>query len=169
MSMKKSYIFLFAVAIFILCTPVCVLSAEKGGSPVVKMLEAHKEAKILDGTKLKVARPFLKRTPMGVIVDEIHMMIICPMTLETTDGRRFSKEALGTLKQYNLVRQIDDEKSTMDIYIDTPKGERFSEIILYNTKPEASIMLFVGDFTVESLIKVGEASEQERKNLKKNR
>jgi hypothetical protein len=57
----------------------------------------------------------------------------------------------------------------MDIYIDTPKGDKFSEIVLYNTRPEASIILFVGDFTVESLIKVGEASEEERKHLKKNK
>ena len=30
-------------------------------------------------------------------------------------------------------------------------------------------MLFVGDFTVESLRKVGEVSEQQRKHLKKNK
>jgi hypothetical protein len=57
----------------------------------------------------------------------------------------------------------------MTIYIDTPQDNTPHEIILYNTKPEASIMLFKGDFTVESLIKVGEASEQERKHLKKNK
>jgi hypothetical protein len=78
-------------------------------------------------------------------------------------------KAVQTLKGYTMVREIDDEKSTMTIYIDTPQDNRFSEIILYNTKPEASIMLFKGDFTVESLIKVGEASEQERKHLKKNK
>ena len=151
------------------CLPICLLAENKWESPIMDMLETHKESKKLEGTKLKVARPFLKRTPMGVIMEEINMMIICPMKLETSEGSKLSKDALGTLKQYNLVKQIDDEKSTMDIYIDTPQGDRFSEIILYNTKPEASIMLFVGDFTVESLIKVGEVSEQERKHLKKNK
>ena len=97
------------------------------------------------------------------------MMIICPMDLESKDAHSLKREAQKVLQKYNLVQQIDDEKSTMDIYIDTPDGERFSEIILYNIKPEASIMLFMGDFTVESLIKVGEASEQERMHLKKNR
>ena len=165
MGMKHSYIFNIAVALFMLCPSLHAFE----DSPIVEILDNHKEAKKLDGTKLKVARPFLKRTPMGVIVDEINMMVICPLDLNDIEGRIFSGKALNVLKTYNLVKQIDDEKSTMDIYIDTPQNDRFSEIILYNTRPEASIMLFVGDFTVESLIKVGEASEQERKHLKKNR
>ena len=107
---------------------------------------------------------------MGVILDEINMLAICPLELDPQkDDFKFTKEAEKVLKAYNLVREIDDEKSTMTIYIDTPQDNRFSEIVLYNTKPEASIMLFVGDFTVESLIKVGEASEQQRKYLKKNK
>ena len=169
MGMKKSYIYSFAVALLMLCIPLCASTTQKGGSPVAEMLNSHKDAKKLDGTKLKIAKPFIKRTPMGIIMDEIHMMIICPMDLESNDARSLPKEAQKVLQKYNLVQQIDDEKSTMDIYIDTPKGDRFSEIILYNTKPEPSIMLFVGDFTVESLIKVGEASEEERKHLKKNK
>ena len=167
--MKKSYIYLIAVALSALCTSLYASSSPEAYSPAAKMLSSHKEAKILDGPKLKIAKPFLKRTPMGIIMDEIHMMIICPMDLESKDAHSLKREAQKVLQKYNLVQQIDDEKSTMDIYIDTPDGERFSEIILYNIKPEASIMLFMGDFTVESLIKVGEASEQERMHLKKNR
>ena len=169
MGMKHSYIFYFAVALFMLCPSLHAFEAQDGDSPIVEILDNHKEAKKLDGTKLKVARPFLKRTPMGVIVDEINMMVICPLDLNDIEGRIFSGKALNVLKTYNLVQQIDDEKSTMDIYIDTPQENRFTEIILYNTRPETSILLFVGDFTVESLIKVGEASAQERKHLKKNR
>ena len=167
--MKHVYSLIIAVALFMLCAPLRATAAHEGGSPVEEMLDSHKEARKLDGAKLKVARPFLKRTPMGVIVDEINMMIICPMKLDAAEGYSFSKDALNVLNKYILVKQIDDEKSTMDIYIDTPQDERFSEIVLYNTRPEASILLFMGDFTVESLIKVGEASEQERKHLKKNK
>lgn len=168
--MKISYIYAFAVIAIMLCMPICLFAEEKWDSPVMGMVESYKEAKKLDGTKLKIARPFIKRTPMGVILDEINMLVICPMDI-TGEKEDYipADEALQTLKGYNLVREIDDEKSTMTIYIDTPRNDRFSEIILYNTKPEASIMLFVGDFTVESLIRVGEASEQERKHLKKNK
>ena len=170
MGMKSRHILHFAAALLMFCSPLHAIGAQEGDRGIVEVLDSNKDAKKLDGTKLKVARPFLKRTPMGVIADEINMMIICPFDLEDeNNGRKFSKEALTVLKKYNLVHQIDDEKSTMDIYIDTPVGDRFSEIILYNTRPETSILLFVGDFTVESLIKVGEASEQERRHLKKNK
>ena len=170
MGMKSRHILHFAAALLMLCSPLHAIGAQEGDRGIVEVLDSNNDAKKLDGTKLKVARPFLKRTPMGVIADEINMMIICPFDLEDeNNGRKFSKEALTVLKKYNLVQQIDDEKSTMDIYIDTPVGDRFSEIILYNTRPETSILLFVGDFTVESLIKVGEASEQERRHLKKNK
>ena len=126
-------------------------------------------AKILEGTKLKIARPFLKRTPMGVIIDEIEMMIICQLDSDAGSDTALKQKAQEVLKRYNLVREIDDERSKMDIYIDTPQNDRFSEIILYHTRPEPSIMLFVGNFTVESLVKVGEVSEQQRKHLKKNK
>ena len=62
-----------------------------------------------------------------------------------------------------LAHEIDDELSHMLIYVDDVKDNRFSEIILYITSPDKSILLFKGDFTVESLKKVGELSEQDRK------
>lgn len=159
-----------AAGLLLLSTSLQATVLHEGDSPVAVMLDSNKETKTLDGAKLKIARPFLKRTPMGVILDEINMLAICPLELDPQeDSFHFTVEAQKVLKGYNLVREIDDEKSTMTIYIDTPQNDRFSEIVLYNTKPEASIMLFVGDFTVESLIKVGEVSEQQRKNLKKNK
>ena len=159
-----------AAALFLLCPSLHATESCEGDSPVVVILDSNKETKTLDGAKLKIARPFLKRTPMGVILDEINMLAICPLELDPQkDDFKFTKEAEKVLKEYNMVREIDDEMSTMAIYIDTPHNDSFSEIILYNTRPEASLMLFVGDFTVESLIKVGEASEQMRKHLKKNK
>ena len=170
MGMRHTYIFLIAAAVFMLCTPLCTFAGQEEESHVLDVLDSYKETKKLDGTKLKIARPFLKRTPMGVIVDEINMLVICPMdTTGANEDQISAVKAVQSLKGYTMVREIDDEKSTMTIYIDTPQDNRFSEIILYNTKPEASIMLFKGDFTVESLIKDGEASKQERKHLKKNK
>lgn len=167
--MKHIFIYI-AACLLPICTSLSATPLHEGDSPVAVILDSNKETKILDGTKLKIAKPFLKRTPMGVIIDEINMLAICPLELDPQeDSFNFTIEAQKILKGYNLVKEIDDEKSTMTIYIDTPQNDRFSEIVLYNTKPEASIMLFVGDFTVESLIKVGEVSEQQRKNLKKNK
>ena len=139
---------------------------EDGLSPVERMLNSRKESKRLEGAKFKIAKPFLKRTPMGAIVDEISMMIICPTE---DDGPEAVAMTTQTLKSYILVKEIDDEMSQMAIYVDKPRGDRFSEIVIINTRPEPAIMLFSGDFTVQSLIKVGELSEQQRKHLKKNK
>lgn len=167
--MKNQLILLLAVALLLLCPSLNAWNGSEGDSPAVHMLDSQKDAKILDGGKLKIARPFLKRTPMGVIIDEIEMMIICPLDSDAGSDTALKQKAQEVLKRYNLVREIDDERSKMDIYIDTPQNDRFSEIILYHTRPEPSIMLFVGNFTVESLVKVGEVSEQQRKHLKKNK
>ena len=166
--MKKFITYVLSAAALMLSLSVYASSGNEGNSPAAQMLEAQKDSKILDGTKLKIARPFIKRTPMGVILDEIDMMIICP--LEKNGGNPqdlLSDEAKAMLKNYILVREIDDEKSRMTIYIDNPAGENFSEIVIFNARPDASLMLFSGRFTVESLVKVGEVSEQQRKNLKK--
>ena len=116
---------------------------------------------------MKIARPFIKRTPMGVVLDEIESMVICPIETESENDMKFIRKAKSVLTGYKLVEQINDERSQLDIYIDSPQNERFSEIIIYRSRPEPSIMLFIGNFDVESLVKVGKASEQERKDLKK--
>ena len=158
------YRMMIAVA---LCVSIGIAWAGSGEvSPVECMLNSRNESKRLEGAKFRIAKPFLKRTPMGVIADEIDMMIICPTEDDTPDMAQKTAEAL---KGYVLVKEIDDEKSEMAIYVDKPQGERFREIVIVNARPEHSVLLFSGDFTVQSLIKVGEISEQERKHLKKNK
>lgn len=166
--MKKTLAYTLTAVALMLCSCLYASNELEGSSPAVQMLEAQKESKVLDGTKLKIAKPFIKKTPMGVILDEIDMMIICPLDKNNGQSQDFlSDEAKAMLKKYILVREINDEKSQMSIYIDNPTGDDFSEIVIYNARPDASLMLFSGRFTVESLIKVGEVSEQQRKNLKK--
>ena len=170
MGMKNLIIYLMTAAALLFSTAANAMVEPKNDSPAAQMLEAQKDSKILDGAKFKIAKPIIRRTPMGVIIDEIEMMIICPLECNSAKAEDLlPAEAKEMLKHYILVREIDDERSTMAIYIDNPKGDNFSEIVIYNERPDASIMLFVGNFTVESLRKVGEVSEQQRKHLKKNK
>ena len=170
MGMKNLITYILTATVLFCSTGLSAWTGPEEESPAMQMLEAQKDSKRLDGAKFKVAKPFIKRTPMGVIIEEIEMMVICPLEQKSTkDGGLLPTEAKEMLKNYILVREIDDEKSTLNIYIDNPKGDNFSEIVIYNKRPDASIMLFVGDFTVESLRKVGEVSEQQRKHLKKNK
>ena len=168
--MKHTLTYIYIASFLLICSGLHASRLMDEDSPALELLDANKESKKLDGTKLKIARPFIKRTPMGAIIDEISMLVICPLDLDDKkNDASLANEAKQVLKGYNLVKEIDDEKSAMSIYIDTPKEDRFSEIILYHTRPDPSIMLFVGDFTVESLIRVGELSDQQRKHLKKNK
>lgn len=166
-NMRRFITYILTAAAFMVCCATHAWAEGNKDSQAAKLLTTQKEAKILSGAKLRIAKPFIKKTPMGVIVDKIERMVICPIDLESESGSRLIKKINPVLTAYNLVQQINDERSRMDIYIDSPENDKFSEIILYHHKPEPSIMLFVGNFDVESLIKVGKASEQERKNLKK--
>ena len=51
----------------------------KDDTPVIKALQSGKKTKRLEGATLKIARPILKKTPISAIIDDIDMMIICPV------------------------------------------------------------------------------------------
>ena len=167
-SMRRIFSYLLIAIAIMVCSGISAW-AGVGNSPAAQMLESQKDAKKLEGAKFKIAKPFIKRTPMGVIIDEIDMMIICPLeNMDRKEAAEVVNKTKALLKDYILVREIDDEMSRMTIYINTPQGDNFTEIVICNSRPEESIMLFSGEFTVESLVKVGEVSEQQRKHLKKN-
>lgn len=149
-----------AVTLAVLCQNGYAADDKTEESPAVKVLEAGRKAKRLEGPTLKIAKPILKKTPISAIMDDIEMMIICPLEKEKDD---MTAKAESLLKDYTMVREINDELSHMYIYIDTPVNDSFSELILYTTSPEANIMLFEGNFTVEGLMKVGELSILDRK------
>lgn len=159
--MKRILNIIVAVALAMLCQYSYASDDKYEESPAVNVLEAGKKTKRLEGSTLKMARPILKKTPISVIMDNIEMMMICPLEKEKGELTARTEKMLD---RYMLVREIDDEISNMFIYIDSPDNDRFSELILYTKSPEPIIMLFEGDFTVEDLMKVGELSVQDRKD-----
>ena len=110
---------------------------------------------------LKMARPFMKKTPVAAILDEMRMIVICPVE---EDDKEFTERAENMFGSYFKVTQINDETSQMAIFIDSPHEGNFSEIILYITDPERVIMIFEGDFTIDSLKRMGEISRQQAKH-----
>ena len=159
--MKNLLKIVMAAALSLLCQYGYAAGDKTEYGPAVKVLESCRKTKMLEGSTLKIARPILKKTPISVIMDDIEMMMICP--LENKDRDELTAKAENILGKYMLVREINDELSNIFIYIDTPVNDRFSELILYTKSPEPSIMLFEGSFTIESLMKVGELSTQDRK------
>ena len=162
--MKTILIIFTVLAMF--CPGTSAYGKKADDSVAIQMLRSNKKAKTLEGTTLKIAKPLLKKTPMSVMMDNLDAMLICP--LEKSDKEYLDK--VGTmLGSYTKVNEINDDDYTMLIYIDTLHGNRFSEIILYTTEPDKTIMVFCGDFTTEGLMKVGELSDQQREKRKQSR
>lgn len=149
--------------LMMLCPDIYTSSKKAEESPAVQVLTSNKNARKLEGGMLKLARPALKKTPMAVVMDDIDMMVMYSISQKAEEEeKQFAEQAINVLKSYNKVSEINDPEYRMSIYIDNPVGENFSEIILYTSRPDASIMVFVGNFTIGSLKKVGEISDQRR-------
>lgn len=162
--MRTALIILAVLAMLCPGTPASGKKAEE--SAAIRMLCSNKKARTLDGTTMKLARPILKKTPMSVLMDNIDAMLICPLDkVEKT----YLDKVDAMLGDYTKVNEINDEDYRMLIYISTLHDNRFSELILYTTRPEKNIMVFCGDFTTEGLMKVGELSDQQRKKRKESR
>ena len=161
----RTVLIIFAV-LAMLCpgTPASAKKAED--SAVIRMLCTNKKARTLEGTTMKLAKPVLKKTPMSALMDNIDAMLICP--LEKSD-KAYLDKVETKLGEYTRVNEINEEDYRMLIYIDTLYDNRFSEIILYTTRPEKTIMVFCGNFTTEGLMKVGELSDQQRKKRKQSK
>ena len=146
-----------------LCHDINASEPEKDNTPAIKALQSGKKTRRLEGTTMRLARPILKKTPMSAVMNDIEMMMFCPVEKNNSKDGEFAGRVKNALKGYMLAHEIDDELSHMLIYVDEVKGNRFTELILYITSPDQTILYFRGDFTVEALMKVGELSEQDRK------
>lgn len=156
--------------LMMLCPDIYASGKKAEESPAVQVLTSNKNAKKLEGGMLKLARPALKKTPMAVVMDDIDMMVMYSISQKADEKeKQFAQQAINVLEKYNKVSEIDDPDYRMCIYIDNPVGENFSEIILYTSRPDASIMVFVGNFTIGSLKKVGEISDQRRMERRRAR
>lgn len=162
--MRTILIILAALAMLCPGTPASGKKAEE--SAAIRMLCSNKKSKTLEGTTLKLAKPVLKKTPMSVLMDNIAAMLICPLDKAE---KSYLDKVNAMLGGYTKVNEINDDDYRMLIYIDTLHGNRFSEIILYTTEPDKTIMVFCGDFTTEGLMKVGELSDQARNKRKQSK
>ena len=152
-----------------LCHDTYASEPEIDNTPAIKAIQSGKKTRRLEGATLKLARPILKKTPMSAVMNDIDMMMFCPVEKNNSKDGEFAGRVKKALKGYMLAHENDDELSHMLIYVDEVKGNRFTELILYITSPDQTILYFRGDFTVEALMKVGELSEQDRKKRIKTR
>ena len=163
-SMKKMFMIVVTAALSVLCHDIPAVAQNAEESPAVALLGSNKDTRRIEGMMLRMARPILKKTPMSAVLDDIEMMMMCPVgKISRKDNGKFVRKVENVLKDYMLVHEINDELSRMFIYVYGLEGNRFPELVLYITSPDPNVLLFRGDFTEESLRKVGELSEQDRK------
>ena len=167
--MKRLCIIFMTLICLTLCHDIHASEPEKDNTPAIKALQSGKKTRRLEGATMRLARPILKKTPMSAVMNDIEMMMFCPVEKNNSKDGEFAGRVINALKGYMLAHEIDDELSHMLIYVDEVKGNRFTELILYITSPDQTILYFRGDFTVEALMKVGELSEQDRKKRIKTR
>ena len=168
--LKIRHIIVLAFSALLLCQYTYASTDKIEDSEAVKVIESGKKTRRLEGATLKIARPILKSTPMAAVMDDIKMMMHCPVDKITRkDNGEFAGKVDKVLKDFMLVKEIDDELSHMLIYVNGVEGDRFNELILYIISPDKTLLYFRGDFTVDGLMKVGELSEQDRKRRIKNK
>ena len=115
---------------------------------------------------LKIARPIIRKTPLGYVTDKISMMIVYPVGTNDND---FVQKAEALLKNYILAGSVNDEEKAISLYVDAPKEDCCSVILLRSFKPDNSIMVFKGSFTVKDLQEVGRRSEEDSRQRRQAR
>ena len=165
--MKKILHIILAAALAVLCQNISATTPPGDGSDVIQLLESNKKSRKLEGGMLKLARPIIKKTPMGYVVDKISMMIVCPV--ENDDSTFVPKAETMIAANYTLAGAVNDEDKVISLYVDTPKDDRCSLLILRSVKPDNAIMLFKGDFTIEDLQEVGRRSEEDSRRRRQAR
>ena len=168
--LKIRNIIVLTLAALMLCHNTYASSDKFVDSEAAKVIESGKKTRRLERGTLRIARPILKKTPMVAVMDDIEMMMHCPIgKISRKDNGEFAGKVDKVLKDFMLVKEIDDELSHMLIYVNGVEGDRFNELILYIVSPDQTLLYFRGDFTVDGLMKVGELSEQDRKRRIKNK
>ena len=140
---------ILAATLIVLCQNIFAGTAD--GSDMIQLLESQKKTRRLEGSMLKIARPIIKKTPMGYVMDKITLMMICSVD---PDDKTLTQKAETILKNYTLAGTINDEYNNISLYVDTLQEEYCSLILLRSLSPDNSIMLFKGKFTIEDLREV---------------
>ena len=157
--MRKTLHIMLAAVLAVFCQNISAAVPPGDGSEVIQILESNKKARRLEGGMLRLARPIIKKTPMGYVMDNITMMIVCPVE---DDDKTFAPKVEALIKEnYTLAGSVNDEEKMISLYVDTPKDDRCSLLILRSVKPDNAIMLFKGNFTIEDLQEVGRRSEED--------
>ena len=133
---------------------------------LIRMLESYEEAKgveyfNLNGMILKMAKPSIKKTPVGKAADNIENLCIFSMSDAGKEVRaRFLKEADLLLKGYDMVLETTEDKTTSRIYMKKADAEIIDELIVYSQGKDIAIIYMIGDIPLSALEGMTPKSEE---------
>lgn len=140
---------------------------------LIQHFESYQETKgvviyNLKGLMLKMAKPSIRKTPVGGVCDQLENICIFSMGEVKKDTRsRFIKETDTLLKTYEKVLDEKKEGKESRIYILKSSDEIISEMVVYAIEEEISIILMKGEIPVSALEDIAaRAEEQEKKSEK---
>ena len=84
--MKNILNIIMAVALLAVCPDIYAAGEKIEDSPAAKVLESGKKTRRIEGATLKIVRPIIRKTPMSAVLDDIDMMMMCPVEKKLLGG-----------------------------------------------------------------------------------
>lgn len=106
----------------------------------------------LKGLVLSMAKPSIRKTPVGKAADGIKHMQIFSMAEPGTKLRtNFTKEVEAILAGYEMAMETKEDKLTSRIYVKKASEEVISEMIVYTIEESIVVIYMTGEIPVHLL------------------
>ena len=107
------------------------------------------------GSRIKLARPILKKYPIGPMADLVTEVEVLNMgKAAEQDIQRFLEDLSNTLSHYSYYGKSDSPNGLVDVYVHLQTEAVVDELVIFN--PDSLVLnILFGDFSVEDLLKLG--------------
>ncbi len=123
---------------------------------LVKTLEKYSEVKgvkyyHLEGFALKMAKPKIRKTPVGKAADGITSMYLFVMDKKAEAKPKFVKDLESALSAYEFALETTENDKTSRIYIKKTRPDIFDEMVIYTLGDEPAVVYMLGTLKVADM------------------
>ncbi len=153
MHMKKILLVLITLAGLMACGNADAKETETDNG-LVEVFESYTEAKgvqyfNLEGFTLKMARPKIRKTPVGKAADGIESMCIFSMKdVKKEVKAKFIKEVEAVFSTYEMALETNEKGKKSRIFIKKTQPEIIDEMIIYSMEDDPVVIYMVGEMPV---------------------
>ena len=156
MHMKKIFLILITLAGIMACGNADAKETEADNG-LVEIFESYTEAKgvqyfNLEGFTLKMARPKIRKTPVGNAADGIESLYIFAMKdVKKEVKAKFVKEAEAVFGTYEMALETNEKGKKSRIFIKKTQPEIIDEMIIYSMENDPVVIYMVGEIPVAEM------------------